>query len=144
MIACMLNFDLVSILFSTSIPTSFNILVEMFLHFDIYDYTQLKYIVWSSEFTQPQRWITIYVSRQGIIACNNNNMRNPSLHFISLVSEHGSVFMLTEVQSESETTSTLLNNPWHCPMYHSHRTKRVSSTRVWTSAQQLQEWVFFS
>ena len=29
--ACMLNFDLVSILFSTSIPTSFNILVKMFL-----------------------------------------------------------------------------------------------------------------
>ena len=29
---CMLNFDLVSILFSTSIPTSFNILVKMFLH----------------------------------------------------------------------------------------------------------------
>ena len=28
----MLNFDLVSILFSTSIPTSFNILVKMFLH----------------------------------------------------------------------------------------------------------------
>ena len=30
--ACMLNFDLVSILFGTSIPTSFNILVKMFLH----------------------------------------------------------------------------------------------------------------
>ena len=28
----MLNFDLVSILFGTSIPTSFNILVKMFLH----------------------------------------------------------------------------------------------------------------
>ena len=28
--ACMLNFDLVSILFGTSIPTSFNILVKMF------------------------------------------------------------------------------------------------------------------
>ena len=32
MIACMLNFDLVSILSGTSIPTSFNILVKMFLH----------------------------------------------------------------------------------------------------------------
>ena len=32
MIACMLNFDLVSILFGTFIPTSFNILVKMFLH----------------------------------------------------------------------------------------------------------------
>ena len=30
--ACMLHFDLVSILFDTSIPTSFNILVKMFLH----------------------------------------------------------------------------------------------------------------
>ena len=30
--ACMLNFDLVSILFGTSIPTSFNILVKIFLH----------------------------------------------------------------------------------------------------------------
>ena len=30
--ACMLNFDLVSIRFGTSIPTSFNILVKMFLH----------------------------------------------------------------------------------------------------------------
>ena len=30
--ACMLNFDLVSILSGTSIPTSFNILVKMFLH----------------------------------------------------------------------------------------------------------------
>ena len=30
--ACMLHFDLVSILFGTSIPTSFNILVKMFLH----------------------------------------------------------------------------------------------------------------
>ena len=28
--ACMLNFDLVSILFGTSIPTPFNILVKMF------------------------------------------------------------------------------------------------------------------
>ena len=28
----MLHFDLVSILFGTSIPTSFNILVKMFLH----------------------------------------------------------------------------------------------------------------
>ena len=34
--ACMLNFDLVSILFGTSIPTSFNILVKMFLHLYIY------------------------------------------------------------------------------------------------------------
>ena len=32
MIACMLNFDFVSIPFGTSIPTSFNILVKMFLH----------------------------------------------------------------------------------------------------------------
>ena len=31
--ACMLHFDLVSILFGTSIPTSFKILVKMFLHF---------------------------------------------------------------------------------------------------------------
>ena len=31
--ACMLHFDLVSILFGTSIPTSFNILVKMFLYF---------------------------------------------------------------------------------------------------------------
>ena len=31
-VACMLHFDLVSILFGTSIPTSFNILVKMFLH----------------------------------------------------------------------------------------------------------------
>ena len=31
--ACMLHFDLVSILFGTSIPTSFNILVKTFLHF---------------------------------------------------------------------------------------------------------------
>ena len=30
--SCMLNFDLVSILSGTSIPTSFNILVKMFLH----------------------------------------------------------------------------------------------------------------
>ena len=30
--ACMLNFDLLSVLFGTSIPTSFNILVKMFLH----------------------------------------------------------------------------------------------------------------
>ena len=30
--ACMLNFDLVSILSGTSIPTSFNILLKMFLH----------------------------------------------------------------------------------------------------------------
>ena len=30
--ACMVYFDLVSILFGTSIPTSFNILVKMFLH----------------------------------------------------------------------------------------------------------------
>ena len=36
--ACMLNFDLVSILFGTSIPTSFNILVKMFLHLCIYIY----------------------------------------------------------------------------------------------------------
>ena len=33
----MLHFDLVSILFGTSIPTSFNILVKMFLHFLIRD-----------------------------------------------------------------------------------------------------------
>ena len=33
------------------------------------------YIVQSSEFTLPQ---TIHVRRQGIIACNNNNMRNPT------------------------------------------------------------------
>ena len=31
--ACMVYFDLVSILFGTSIPTSFIILVKMFLHF---------------------------------------------------------------------------------------------------------------
>ena len=31
--ACMLHFDLVSILFGTSIPTSFNILVKMFYTF---------------------------------------------------------------------------------------------------------------
>ena len=31
--SCMLNFDLVSILSGTSIPTSFNIFVKMFLHF---------------------------------------------------------------------------------------------------------------
>ena len=30
--SCMLHFDLVSILFGTSIPTSFNILVKMFSH----------------------------------------------------------------------------------------------------------------
>ena len=30
--ACMLHFDLVSILFGTSIPTTFKILVKMFLH----------------------------------------------------------------------------------------------------------------
>ena len=30
--ACMLHFDLVSMLVGTSIPTSFNILVKMFLH----------------------------------------------------------------------------------------------------------------
>ena len=30
--ACMLYFDLVSIPFGTSLPTSFNILVKMFLH----------------------------------------------------------------------------------------------------------------
>ena len=40
--ACMLNFDLVSILFSTSIPTSFNILVKMFLHLSLYQ-TTLNY-----------------------------------------------------------------------------------------------------
>ena len=33
--ACMVYFDLVSILFGTSIPTSFSILVKMFLHFMI-------------------------------------------------------------------------------------------------------------
>ena len=31
--ACMLHFDLVSMLFGTSIPPSFNILVKMCLHF---------------------------------------------------------------------------------------------------------------
>ena len=36
--ACMVYFDLVSILFATSIPTSFDILVKMFLHFYIYIY----------------------------------------------------------------------------------------------------------
>ena len=36
--ACMLNFDLVSILSGTSIPTSFNILMKMFLHLYIYIY----------------------------------------------------------------------------------------------------------
>ena len=36
--ACMLHFDLVSILFGTLIPTSFNILVKMFLHFIMYIY----------------------------------------------------------------------------------------------------------
>ena len=35
--ACMLNFDLVSILSGTSIPTSFNILVKMFLHLYIHE-----------------------------------------------------------------------------------------------------------
>ena len=35
-------------------------------------------LVPSSEFTLPQ---TIYVCRQRIIACNNDNMRNPSLNF---------------------------------------------------------------
>ena len=35
--SCILHFDLVSILFGTSIPTSFNILVKMFLHFIIHD-----------------------------------------------------------------------------------------------------------
>ena len=30
--ACMLHFELVSILFGTLIPTSFNMLVKMFLH----------------------------------------------------------------------------------------------------------------
>ena len=34
--ACMLHFDLVSILFGTSIPTFFNILVKMFLHYILY------------------------------------------------------------------------------------------------------------
>ena len=43
-----------------------------------YDHTLLTYIVWSSEFMLPQRSITIHVCRQGIIACNNNNMRNPT------------------------------------------------------------------
>ena len=47
-----------------------------------YDHTLLTYIVRSSEFTPPQRWITIHVCRQGIIACNNNNMRNPTFHFV--------------------------------------------------------------
>ena len=42
-----------------------------------YDHTLLMYVVRSSEFTLSQ---TIHVCRQGIIACNNNNMRNPSLH----------------------------------------------------------------
>ena len=43
--ACMLNFDLVSILPGTSIPTSFNILVKMFLHFTIFtSYIFLPYI----------------------------------------------------------------------------------------------------
>ena len=34
--ACMLHFDLVSLLFGASIPTSSNILVKMFLHFIIF------------------------------------------------------------------------------------------------------------
>ena len=42
------------------------------------DHTLLTYIVWSSEFTLLQ---TIHVCRQGIIACNNNNMHNPSPTF---------------------------------------------------------------
>ena len=38
--ACMLNFDLVSILFGTSIPTSFNILVKMLMRLqDIHRYS---------------------------------------------------------------------------------------------------------
>ena len=40
--ACMVYFDLVSILFGTSIPTSFNILVKMFLHLYIYVEDQFK------------------------------------------------------------------------------------------------------
>ena len=36
--ACILHFDPVSILFGTSIPTSFNILVKIFLHFSTIEY----------------------------------------------------------------------------------------------------------
>ena len=39
---------------------------------------QLDSITWSSEFTLPQKSITIHVCRQRVIACNNNNMRNPT------------------------------------------------------------------
>ena len=45
----------------------------------------IRYIVRSSEFTLPQKWIMIHVCRQGIIACNNNNMRNPSLRRVTHV-----------------------------------------------------------
>ena len=86
-------YNLVSLLFGTTIPRSFNILVKFFtlVYLSCNIASQgicrisilLTYIVCSSEFTLPQRSITIHVCRQGIIACNDNNMRSPSLHFIS-------------------------------------------------------------
>ena len=46
--------------------------------------TLFTYIVQSSEFTLPQISITIHVCRQGIIACNNNNMcKNISFYFFT-------------------------------------------------------------
>ena len=53
-----LNFDLVSILFGTSIPTSFNILVKMFLH------------------------LYMYAARQEM-ACNNNTMWDPIITILN-------------------------------------------------------------
>ena len=50
--ACMLHFDLVSILFGTSIPTSFNILVKMFLHLYIYYTAGLLYL----DPHKPNQW----------------------------------------------------------------------------------------
>ena len=45
------------------------------------------YIVQSSEFMLPQ---TIHVYRQGIIACNNNNMRNPTKYNVAVTVAFGS------------------------------------------------------
>ena len=73
--ACMLNFDLVSILFSTSIPTSFNILVKMFLHFsilrltkleDLHELFELRYIVCITETWAFVCWNVLWILRYDI------------------------------------------------------------------------------
>ena len=118
------------------------------------DHTLLTYIVRSLEFTLPQ---TIHICRQGIIACNNNNIRNPSLHFISwnvreefkAINNQFQIQMtseLTELQrnttSEMATLHTSLQSIGHCDIMYITRDNGTVSRRYINSAIYMYLFVY--